>query len=438
MTRPVIERLMELARMPGTDMPSRSREMARLSLLDWVACLRAGASEPVTLRLAAYLDSEGGAAAAQAVGGRRMPMRAAALLNATASHALDYDDTHFAHIGHLSAGIYGAALAVGEAQGAGLESVVEAFLAGAEGAILTGLALGRDHYDIGYHQTATAGAFGATLAAGRLMGLDEPGMRAALGLCSTRASGLRNQFGTMGKPLNAGYAASTGVECAALAKAGLTSAQDGLEGAQGFLVTHHGAGTLPEEATGRFLFEDIQYKLHACCHGTHAMLEALAHLKARETLSPERVSRLVLRTSPRWLTVCDLKAPRTGLEVKFSYGWLASMSLSGVSTADPKVYTDALAAEAAFADLAERVDVIGDASVGDMQAEVELHFADGRKETQSHDLAAPVPLEDLTAKLREKARLLMGAEAEELAAMILSQPQTKARELGAMVAGAGA
>lgn len=63
-------------------------------------------------------------------------------------------------------------------------------------------------------------------------------MRAAIGLCATRASGLKSQFGTMGKPYNAGIAASNGVECAALAQLGFTSADDGLTGPQGFVPTH--------------------------------------------------------------------------------------------------------------------------------------------------------------------------------------------------------
>ena len=104
-------------------------------------------------------------------------------------------------------------------------------------------------------------------------------MRHALGLCSTRASGLKSQFGTMGKPLNAGIAAANGVECAKLAALGFTSASDGLTGPQGFFETHHGAmdisGALTPPPQDRFLFEDNLYKMHACCHGLHAMIEAL-------------------------------------------------------------------------------------------------------------------------------------------------------------------
>lgn len=78
--------------------------------------------------------------------------------------------------------------------------------------IRVGLVLGNGHHNRGFHQTATAGAFGAAIAAGRLMSLTRDQMRMAIGLCSSRASGLKSQFGTMGKTLNAGIAAAIGIE----------------------------------------------------------------------------------------------------------------------------------------------------------------------------------------------------------------------------------
>ena len=168
----------------------------------------------------------------------KVPARAAALANGTISHALDYDDTHFAHIGHPSVAILPAALAAGEEVDASGAAVLDAFLIGAEASIRIGMVLGRPHYDRGFHQTATAGAFGATVAAARVMALTRDQTRQALSLVSTRASGLKSQFGSMGKPYNAGIAASNGVEAAALARRGFVSADDGVGGEQGFIDAH--------------------------------------------------------------------------------------------------------------------------------------------------------------------------------------------------------
>ena len=288
----VLSGILDLAALPVGEIPESARRTARFSLFDWLVCGRAGEAEPLAVILRDYVGAEGGRPVASVFGGAKAPARAAALVNGATSHALDYDDTHFAHVGHPSVGIYPAALAVGEETGAAAAEVADAFLIGAEASIRIGMVLGAGHYNRGFHQTATAGAFGATIAAGRLYGLRREQMRVAIGLCATRASGLKSQFGTMGKPYNAGIAAANGVECAGLARAGFTSADDGLMGAQGFVPTH---ADTPEIAVdvlpGTFLFEDIKYKLHACCHGTHAMIEALATLKPAPFAPPHNATR---------------------------------------------------------------------------------------------------------------------------------------------------
>lgn len=429
-----LKHLLDLAELPSADIPASARTMARFSLFDWMVCGRAGVDEPLAVILRDYVAGEGGRPLASVIGGGQVPSRAAALVNGATSHALDYDDTHFGHVGHPSVGIYPAALAVGEEVGASAADVADAFLIGAEASVRLGMVLGAVHYNRGFHQTATAGAFGATIAAGRLFGLTRDQMRVALGLCATRASGLKSQFGTMGKPYNAGIAAANGVECAALARAGFTSADDGVMGLQGFVPTHSdapsevGVWDAPPPAT--FLFEDIKYKLHACCHGTHAMIEALVAAKWDHNLTIDRVASLTLRTSPRWLSVCDIKAPRTGLEVKFSYNWLAGMVLSGIPTSSDRIYSDGLAADAGLAAFAGKVSVVGDALVGDMQAVGLVTLTDGSSLPFAHDLAARLEPLALETSLRAKASGLIGAQATALWQMVAGLDNGSAADLG--------
>ena len=429
-----LSRLLDLAALPAAEIPASARAMARLSLFDWMVCGRAGVGEPLAGILRDYVAAEGGWPVASIFGGGQAPARAAALVNGATSHALDYDDTHFGHVGHPSVGIYPAALAVAEEVGASAAAVADAFLIGAEASVRLGMVLGSVHYNRGFHQTATAGAFGATIAAGRLYGLTRDQMRAALGLCATRASGLKSQFGTMGKPYNAGIAAANGVECAGLARAGFTSADDGVMGPQGFVATHSDApseaGVWDAPPPGTFLFEEIKYKLHACCHGTHAMIEALAAIKRGHNVTVERVAAIHLRTSPRWLWVCDIKAPRTGLEVKFSYTWLAGMVLSGIPTSSDRTYTDALAVDPALAAFAGKITVTGDATVSDMQATGEVVLSDGTLLPFEHDLATPLTTDVLERRLRAKATGLLGAEAEHLWRAVANLDALSASDLG--------
>lgn len=431
----VLSHLLELAALPGAAIPASARQVARFSLFDWMVCGRAGVAEPVAAILRGYVTAEGGQPVASIIGGGRVPARGAALVNGATSHALDYDDTHFGHVGHPSVGIYPAALAAGEEAGASGSDVADAFLIGAEASVRLGMVLGAGHYNRGFHQTATAGAFGAAIAAGRLYGLSRDQMRAALGLCATRASGLKSQFGTMGKPYNAGIAAANGVECAGLARAGMTSADDGVMGPQGFVPTHADApvltGIWDAPPPGRFLFEDVRFKLHACCHGTHAMIEALGRARRDHGLTAESVAAIHLRTSSRWLSVCDIKAPRTGLEVKFSYNWLAGMVMAGIPTAADRSYTDALAADPGLAAFARKITVTGDPAVTDMQAAGEITLGDGTRIAFAHDLAARIEPAVLEQSLRAKAEGLLGQGAAPLWQAVANLDRLSAADLGA-------
>lgn len=434
-TEHTMERLIDLAATPAEAIPSQARLLARFSLFDWMVVARAGSGEPLSRIIRDFVLDEGGKPVATVVGTEtRVPARAAALANGTISHALDYDDTHFAHIGHLSVGIMPAALAVAEQYDLSAAQACNAFLIGAEAACRIGMVLGRQHYERGFHQTATAGAFGATVAAGTLMGLSPLQLRNALSLVATRASGLRSQFGTMGKPFNAGISAANGVEAANLAARGFTSSDDGIGGLQGFIATHtddaseaRGWAEPPQE---RFVFEDIKYKLHACCHGTHAMLNALDEALRHRDVAAGRIARIELRTNPRWLSVCDLKSPRTGLEVKFSYALLAAMALHGVSTAADRSYTDAICADRALIETAQRVHVKGDEQLSDTAVVVNIVLKSDERLEFTDDLASPLPNATLEAGLRRKANALLGgAVAEALWFSIASLETISARKL---------
>ena len=382
-----------------------ARATIALSLADWAGVAIAGQDEPVAAILRRHHPPRR-RGAASVVGGGWLDPPAAALVNGTTSHALDYDDTHFAHIGHTSVVIVPAALAVAESEGRDGEALLQAMLIGAEAAIRVGLWLGRGHYQAGFHQTATAGAFGATLAAARLMRLGPGQSETALGLVASMAGGLKAQFGTMAKPLHAGLAARAGVEAAQLARAGLSANPAALDGPQGFGATHAGmAGAGAFDGLGRdWLVQGISPKFHACCHGTHAMLEALGQVE----VAAGDIAQVEIRTHPRWLGVCNIERPATGLEVKFSYAHLAAMRLAGHDTAALEVFSDDLAADPALGRLAARVRVIGDDRVAETACRLRLVLTDGSTRQAGFDLQAPMTLEERRHRLAHKLAQLVG------------------------------
>lgn len=419
--------------------PASVRAIAQCSLLDWAAVGRAGVDEPVARIVRQWAGSEGGTAQARVFGqAQGLPARAAALVNGATSHALDYDDTHFDYIGHPSVAIFPAALALAEQRGASGRDFLDAALVGLETACRVGRWLGMSHYQHGFHQTATSGSFGAAAACARLLGLDAERTAHALGIAATRAAGLKSQFGTMGKPYHAGTAAANGVEAAQLAALGFVSRPDGLECEQGFGDTHAGSNTdLATVLAGlgeTFRFERVQYKLHACCHGTHAALEALATLRSTQAMNPADIERITLTVHPRWLRVCNLEQPRTGLEAKFSYRLTAAMIVIGLPTGALDTYSDAACTRADLVSLRDRVRVDTDDTLPDTAARVQVLLKDGRTLAQAHDLDAEVPLATQQTKLRNKAAGLLGAtEADHLWAAVQAADTLPARELAAVL-----
>jgi 2-methylcitrate dehydratase PrpD len=402
--------------------------MMRLSILDWSVCAIAGGHEPAARIVREMILAEGSARQATLVGCEaRVPARAAALVNGVASHALDFDDTHFAHIGHPSVAVIPAALAIAELRGASGLQFLHAALIGAEASIRVGVWLGRSHYQAGFHQTATAGAFGATLAAGRLLQLDVGQTVHALGLVSSRAAGLKSQFATMGKPMNAGSAAANGVEAALLAAAGMTSDPHALDGAQGFAATHAGArdGAALTGLGEDWLFENISHKFHACCHGLHAMLETLGSL--RDRIDPGAVASVLITAHPRWDSVCNIAAPTSGLEAKFSFRLTAAMALRSVNTAARTSFSDTAAHDSALAALRDKVSVQFDAALAETAARVRVTLNDGTSLQGTHDLAEPLPFDARQAKLHAKAAALVGqGRAQALWAAIEAGPEMSA------------
>lgn len=373
----------------------QARRSILLSALDWAAVGAAGQGEPVAQIVRNVTLAQGGAPQAAVFGALdAAPARAAAMINGVTSHALDYDDTHFAHVGHPSVVVWSAVMAQAQAMGAGRDVTIDAALIGAEVSVRIGQWLGAEHYNAGFHQTATAGAFGAVVGVGRLLGLTVTQLAHAINLMATRASGLKSQFGTMGKPYNAGLAAANAVEVAHLAQAGMQGPKAGLEGPQGFGPTHAGAGDNSAfDTLGQaWRFPAVSYKFHACCHGIHATLEA-----AKGYVGPAQVA-----INPRWAKVCNIGSPTTGLEVKFSLAHVLAMQMAGIDTGALVSYDDAVCQSQPVLELRAGITVVFDPEVSDTAAVVQTPQG-----TLHHDLSQQVSLEVLQDKLQAKAQALV-------------------------------
>jgi 2-methylcitrate dehydratase PrpD len=143
--------------------------------------------------------------------------------------------------------------------------LLTAYIIGFKVATFVAACTDAEHYESGWHATSTFGRLASAAACAKLMGLDEQQTVYALGIAGTQASGFKVVFGTMCKPFHAGRASQDGLEAALLAKDGFTSAEDILEGPDGFFQLLQ--GTVNKEAIGllgkTWDIEDLAPKYHA-------------------------------------------------------------------------------------------------------------------------------------------------------------------------------
>src|SRR6202011_3357701 len=216
--------------------PQKALTVAKGAMLDCLGVALAGARHPGGMIAADWSRKAAGAGAAT-VWGQNFKTSAhdAALVNGTAAHALDYDDVTWGLIGHPSVSLVPSVLALGETIDASGRDVLHAYVVAVEGMAKLGPPPQPRHsLDGGWHATGTIGAFGATAACCKLLGLDADQTARALGIVYSMTSGIVSNCGTMCKPLHAGLAARNAVEAALWAQAGFTSLPHPFDGPRSF------------------------------------------------------------------------------------------------------------------------------------------------------------------------------------------------------------
>ncbi len=224
----------------------------------------------------------------------------AAFLNGALAHSLDFDDTHAAGSLHPGAPVIPAALAAGEMVGASGADVLAAIVAGYEMTCRVALALpAGEHYDRGFHPTATCGAFGAAAAAARVFRLDAEGVAGALGTVLSQCAGSL-QFlvnGAWTKRFQVGWAATNGLMAATLVREGFKGAAEALEGRHGFLRAY-APNPNPDRAVQDLgtVFELMAtaVKPYPSCRYGHAGIDAALALRAANDLKPADIDRVTL------------------------------------------------------------------------------------------------------------------------------------------------
>jgi 2-methylcitrate dehydratase PrpD len=375
------------------DLPDDLIERTKQCLIDWFAVTVAGAQDELTEILIREALEDGAVGQASLVGRREKVLPStAALINGSASHALDYDDVNFAMHGHPTVTVVPALLALGEQKKVSGRLFVESFVAGYETAARIGLLVDPTHYTKGFHATATVGSFSATAAAGRMLGLSEQQLAVAFGIAATQAAGLKSNFGTMCKPLHAGTASEHGLRAARLAQKGFTARGDSLECDQGFASSQSDSldtdKALGEPPQGWHLRNNL-FKYHAACYMTHAPIECAKEIRLKSNFPPERVKKIVLRLDAGADKVCNIPNPTSGLEAKFSLRQTVAMALAGVNTAALDSYSAESTQEPRMKALRDKVSIDFRTDFPHALAEMAIQLDDGTTLEARHDSGIP-------------------------------------------------
>jgi len=355
---------------------------AHRTFLNWVGCAIGASRHPaVDAALAAVRELAPSAQATLLGRSDRVDIASAALVNGIASHTFDYDDTHLRTIIHPAGPVASAALALAEHLGRPGRALVDAIVIGIDVECRVGNAIYPDHYDRGWHITGSTGMLGAAAACARLLGLDARQTAMALGIAASQPIGVREQFGSMTKPFHVGGAARAGLTSALMARHGYTASERALEAPRGLMQTYSTKCDWSEITSGlgqRFEIALNTYKPFACGIVIHPCIDGCVQLALANQLLADDIERIELKVHPLVLELTGKKAPRTGLEGKFSvYHACAAGIVFG--KAGEAEFADGIVARADMVALRNRVQATTDPGIGEASADVTIVCTGGRR-----------------------------------------------------------
>jgi 2-methylcitrate dehydratase PrpD len=400
------------------DIPDDVRREALRAIVNYTGCALGGSPDPaVNLAMQAFAPFFGPATASILGRKERVDPLHAALMNGISSHVYDYDDTTPKNYIHPSSPVASALFAYASANKVSGRDFVHAFILGFEAESRIGNSVYPAHYDVGWHITGTAGVFGAAVAIGKLIGLNEQQMIWAIGLAATQAAGLREMFGSMAKSLHPGRAAQNGYGSALLAQAGFTSGVHGLEGPRGFAAVQAAKYDLSKITAGLGVDFDLRantYKPFPCGIVNHPTIDGAIQIHQESHPAPEAIRAVRLRVAPLVMDLCNQQNITRGLQGKFSVYHGAAIGLVR-GKAGIREYTDEAVNDPAIKRVRESATAVGDASLTEDQANIEVELATGEKfsrfiEKSLGNINRPLTNRQLDDKFRDQAVLALPAD----------------------------
>lgn len=412
LTPSLSHQLMQAAQRP-VDVLARQR--AVMHWLDWMGCVAAGTRSPVGQVLQNLRMQTGAALGTPSLLGMAQDAYQAMLMDAGPANVEEMDDMHRQAILHPGPVVMPAVASLARGHQLNAAQTLDAVVRGYEVMIRVGRAVGAHHYYF-WHNTATAGVFGAAAACASALQLPLEQAVWALGNAGTQAAGLWQvrMEPVMSKQLHTGHAAWAGMTSATLAAAGLTGPQYILEGERGFFAAMCPGANLEiiNQLESDWLIHSTSFKPWPACRHTHATIDCVMALRERLGRGPLNYVEAVVETFADAVTICDKPWPTNRTEAKFSLQYAVAASAHW-GTLLPTHFDEEQFSEPTLRAAATVVELCTD---GDLTRAYPAHFgarvtvklADGSTHTESVIDAFGDPERPMaTQELLDKARHLM-------------------------------
>jgi 2-methylcitrate dehydratase PrpD len=399
-------------------------ELGKKSILDGLGLALAGSRAQTGAICREYVERLGICNGKATIIGssKKTSARFAAFVNGVSIHADDFDDTQLAVakdrvyglLVHPTVPVLPALLALAESRTISGKDFMLAYHLGVEVECKIAEAISPRHYQDGFHSTGTCGPFGSAAACAKLLRFELSKILNTFGLVASQSGGLRENFGTMTKPFQAGHAAESGLASAELVALGWTAAEQILEAERGFF--HAFGGTFDSSAImdrlGKpwtFASPGISLKPFPSGSLAHPAMTELAHLIDVYKLQAAQVEKLDVGANHQMTTTLLHHRPKTGLEAKFSMEFcMAILLLRGkVGLSE---FSDQIVQSADVREMIGRVNFYVDpeaesAGFDKMTSLLKIHLKDGRVITGRAEFAKgspanPMSFDEAAAKFR--------------------------------------
>lgn len=295
-------------------------------ILDAIGVMVGGANEKASQIAIQYAKDSGGVPESGVLGGGfKTSFANAVLINGTSNHNRELESVG-PYTGSNPMTTIPVALAAAEKFNLSGKAVIEGSIIGLEVQTKMGMS-GPGSFDKGFSSIPLYGTFGAAATAAKMMKVSVEQLQHAFGIGICQISGQQRQQGSMTHLLEAGIGCRNGVTATLLAKGGMTSDPDLIEGGRGFydLFCSQGRGfnldAIVPSLGNPFCVANpgIVVKVYGCCHFNHRGIDAVLDMVNKDNVRYQDVERVDVEIPP---FVANMLArflePKNGEEAKFS------------------------------------------------------------------------------------------------------------------------